>query len=383
MIPRLLGDHLLHLAQGYPILSLTGPRQSGKTTLVKALFSDYAYVNLENLDERLAAEEDPRRFLRAHTESGVIIDEAQRVPGLFSYLQGMVDESGKMGLQQDALDLMVRCYARWSARTLVSGGEPFEAAGGKGIPEHVVLARPDLPTHADWAAALQMAGVAFGVTLPGKALHADNLKRFESELNKKLKEVASACSRLPALLRQRMAESGMTEEADRLVTALSADSLCAALAGKAGRQQVEGLAGFEPHTSGRALLASVGSAGEVAAMLEDDLVFGPFSQLDKRRDALTGAAELLDQMAASLRQDELNIKLAPRLRELAEQAQRLLNPPAPAGEVVYNRTLSRRGREAVLAEVEEALQAVKAALEECTEEVTLSGQLTLVDLEKR
>lgn len=97
MIPRLLDDHLLSLARAYPILSLTGPRQSGKTTLVKAVFGEHAYVNLENLDERVAAEEDPRRFLRAHTESGVIIDEAQRVPSLFSYLQGIVDESGQMG----------------------------------------------------------------------------------------------------------------------------------------------------------------------------------------------------------------------------------------------------------------------------------------------
>ena len=97
MIPRLLGDHLLSLARGFPILSLTGPRQSGKTTLVRALFGDYAYVNLENLDERLAAEEDPRRFLRAHGGTGLIIDEAQRVPDLFSYLQGIVDEPDQMG----------------------------------------------------------------------------------------------------------------------------------------------------------------------------------------------------------------------------------------------------------------------------------------------
>jgi hypothetical protein len=97
MIPRLLGDHLLSLSQGFPILSLTGPRQSGKTTLVRALFRDHAYVNLENLDERLAAEEDPRRFLRAYEGTGLIIDEAQRVPDLFSYLQGIVDESDQMG----------------------------------------------------------------------------------------------------------------------------------------------------------------------------------------------------------------------------------------------------------------------------------------------
>jgi hypothetical protein len=97
MIPRSLGEKILNLTKVFPIISLTGPRQSGKTTLVRALFSDYAYVNLENLDERSAAEEDPIRFLRVHSDRGVIIDEAQKVPVLFSYLQGIVDESHKMG----------------------------------------------------------------------------------------------------------------------------------------------------------------------------------------------------------------------------------------------------------------------------------------------
>jgi len=97
MIPRVLGDKLRSLAEVFPVISVTGPRQSGKTTLVRALFPHYAYVNLENLDDRLAAEEDPVRFLRAHAQTGVIIDETQKVPALFSYLQGIVDESGVMG----------------------------------------------------------------------------------------------------------------------------------------------------------------------------------------------------------------------------------------------------------------------------------------------
>ena len=96
MIPRMLGDKLRSLAKVFPVLSVTGPRQSGKTTLVRSIFPHYAYVNLENLDDRFAAEEDPVRFLRAHAHTGVIIDETQKVPALFSYLQGIVDESGVM-----------------------------------------------------------------------------------------------------------------------------------------------------------------------------------------------------------------------------------------------------------------------------------------------
>jgi uncharacterized protein len=97
MIPRALGEKIASLAGMFPIVSLTGPRQSGKTTLARATFPDYAYVNLENLDDRLAAEEDPLRFLRPHSGTGIIVDEVQKVPSLFSYLQGIVDESGEMG----------------------------------------------------------------------------------------------------------------------------------------------------------------------------------------------------------------------------------------------------------------------------------------------
>jgi predicted AAA+ superfamily ATPase len=64
---------------------------------VRVVFPDYTYLNLENLDVMAAATEDPRRFLEAHREKGAIIDEAQRAPELFSYLQGIVDESGLMG----------------------------------------------------------------------------------------------------------------------------------------------------------------------------------------------------------------------------------------------------------------------------------------------
>jgi predicted AAA+ superfamily ATPase len=79
-----------------PVVTLTGPRQSGKTTLVRAAFPDLAYVSLEDPDVRARALEDPRGFLRAHAD-GVIIDEVQRAPDLPSYIQGMVDEDPRPG----------------------------------------------------------------------------------------------------------------------------------------------------------------------------------------------------------------------------------------------------------------------------------------------
>ncbi|MBI9087451.1 MAG: ATP-binding protein [Desulfobacterales bacterium] len=92
MIDRHCEAFVKNLATEYPVVAITGPRQSGKTTLAKHLFSDRDYVSLENPDARIFAEEDPRGFL-AKYRSGAVIDEAQRTPGLFSYLQQIVDES--------------------------------------------------------------------------------------------------------------------------------------------------------------------------------------------------------------------------------------------------------------------------------------------------
>lgn len=95
-VQRKLEKSIKEMLGKYPIIALTGPRQSGKTTLLKNAFKDYSYVNLEKPDVRDFAQTDPNGFLKQFS-GNVIIDEAQRVPILFSYLQSIVDESGKMG----------------------------------------------------------------------------------------------------------------------------------------------------------------------------------------------------------------------------------------------------------------------------------------------
>lgn len=90
MIPRQLAGTLRRLAAAFPIIAITGPRQSGKTTLARALFADRPYVSLEDPAERAFALEDPKGFL-ARFAQGAVLDEAQRWPDLFSWLQGMVD----------------------------------------------------------------------------------------------------------------------------------------------------------------------------------------------------------------------------------------------------------------------------------------------------
>ena len=96
MIPRIAAETLSRLAKGFPVVALTGPRQSGKTTLAKWVFKDKPYVSLENPDEREFAKTDPKRFL-ARFAQGAILDEVQRCPELLSWLQGLVDERGQMG----------------------------------------------------------------------------------------------------------------------------------------------------------------------------------------------------------------------------------------------------------------------------------------------
>ena len=83
---------LKQLTAEYPVVAITGPRQSGKTTLAKYLFADRDYVSLENPDTQTLAEDDPRGFL-ARYRDGAVFDEAQRTPELFSYLQQVVDAS--------------------------------------------------------------------------------------------------------------------------------------------------------------------------------------------------------------------------------------------------------------------------------------------------
>jgi len=90
MIHRAAETTLRELAKGYLVLALTGPRQSGKTTLARAVFSAHPYVTLENPVQREFTHSDPQGFLNKYAE-GAIIDEAQRCQELFAWQQGVVD----------------------------------------------------------------------------------------------------------------------------------------------------------------------------------------------------------------------------------------------------------------------------------------------------
>lgn len=97
LIPRTAENYLRQVAGHYPVVTITGPRQSGKTTLCRQVFPEKKYLSLENLDTRQYAADDPRGFL-AGLAGGAILDEIQNAPGLLSYIQGIVDEGDRKGL---------------------------------------------------------------------------------------------------------------------------------------------------------------------------------------------------------------------------------------------------------------------------------------------
>ena len=107
MIQRTLAGKLKAVAKQFPVLTLTGPRQSGKTTLVRTVFEEYAYQSLELPDQRQFALEDPRGFLDQF-DGPVVLDEVQRAPDLFSYIQALVDE-----------------HRDWTGRFVLTGSQNF------------------------------------------------------------------------------------------------------------------------------------------------------------------------------------------------------------------------------------------------------------------
>lgn len=131
MITRNIAPVLRQLASQYPVITLTGPRQSGKTTLAKSLFPQKPYVTLENPDTRRFATDDPRGFLSNYAQ-GAILDEIQRVPELPSYIQGMVDADSKPGrfilTGSQQFELMTQITQSLAGRTAVLRLLPFTLA---------------------------------------------------------------------------------------------------------------------------------------------------------------------------------------------------------------------------------------------------------------
>lgn len=91
-IERQISGKILELTKYFPVVCITGPRQSGKTTLIRVLFPKLPYVSFEDPDNRLNFTEDPKGFLSPFQENGAVFDEVQQIPSIFSYIQSLVDD---------------------------------------------------------------------------------------------------------------------------------------------------------------------------------------------------------------------------------------------------------------------------------------------------
>ena len=145
MIERNITPVLRQLASQYPVITLTGPRQSGKTTLARSLFADKPYLSLEDPDTRRYAADDPRGFLAQYTQ-GAVLDEIQRAPELASYLQGMVDANPQPGrfilTGSHQFELMTQVSQSLAGRTALLRLLPFTLAETQRLSGAV--ANPDL-----------------------------------------------------------------------------------------------------------------------------------------------------------------------------------------------------------------------------------------------
>ena len=274
-----------------------------------------------------------------------------------------IDEGRKMGLEVEAQDLVVRCYALWARRTLELHGKPYE--GKSPLHADAALEKPELPDQAEWTLALAKASQCLGITFAGRFLSPENVSRFRALLAEKVEKVAGWCSALPAVLARRNGGMTLGADTDRAITARSADQLCVALRGKSGIEQVRALAAYDPKTGAVAVGRHVAESERLSELLRDDILFGVFDQLIARSVDLAGAEEVVEQARAALRQDEVNVALAERLRDLARQAQRLLQPEPKIidHKVLLQQRLQVRGTAEIRSKLTELVSQVESVLE--------------------
>ncbi len=311
-------------------------------------------------------------------------------------VRSLIDEAHVMGLERAAEDVVLRAYARSSARTFRILGQPYHPTAGTPIPDDTVLEQPALPDAASWTRALDLAGKLFGASIGGRALHAENLDRLGQAMTIAAREHAPLATRAAAALRGRLGELGVEPPCDRLTTAESAKALCTALLGALPVDQVKALASVALATSPDAVQRSLAHAATTATVLEDQLLFGVLRQLAPLASSNAEARQVLEDARAALRQDELLANLAEQLRVLAAAGQAILiaqTPPAPfqhppqpytpappqpvtppthvpgqvpSGPGTFERHRHAHGRDDALRQLEAAVREARAALDGTT-----------------
>lgn len=379
---------------------LKAPGQRKRAERLLALFAEI----VEAGDAGLALDKDALGELRATleplglvrlTETNAFVLEDNRLASLeqkriqaakdsptAGELRRWINDRGLEGLQSDVEDIIIRAYARRYARAFTVFDSEYDATGKGRIPDEVVLVKPELPSNAQWNTALTKLGDILGVTLPGKALHAQNMQKLATKLEQARQSKTEPCQRIPGLLEGFFRDFDINEDADRMQTARSARAFFALLAGKRPVDMLRAVADFEPKTSARALGAAVAAAERTCECLGDDLVRKPLAQLADIRGQ-DRARAVFDEVAAVLRQDELNRPLCGELRNLAGRAVDIWPPPPPPPPPPpkWQKRIVREVRpedsSEALAQLDDVVATVREALKEFEGPVELEASFSL------
>jgi hypothetical protein len=307
---------------------------------------------LDTRDRRMTVERSERADLRAYsdplglTDTGDVatvlrdrplqeLEQARQQRGLDTPTVGDVrawlDPAGTRGLLPEIQDLLVLTWCAWSGRTLQRGGKTYAAPRVGQLPDDVELLRPELPTTAEWAEALDRAGHLFGIAAAAKALTARNLSAFVEQVHGKCAGL-SAAGALVAPLQERVREWADPNDSPRLTTARACAELVTQLERAQGAALVRALAGLDAKTSVAAMGRSLTTSEAARRLLTERPRWIVFEQVrNLQHDEARGhrAGLLLADLNALLTADEINQMLADGLADLTRRAEELLRVPLP------------------------------------------------------
>ena len=298
-----------------------------------------------------------------------VLEQARQQRGIDTPSAGEVrrwlDPAGTRGLTPEVEDLLILVWCAWSGRTLQRSGRVFPTPRPGQLPDDVELLRPELPTPAEWAEALDRAGHLFGIALSGRALTARNLAACSEQVQAKAEGLTAAGSLVTALDQQVRAWADPAD-APRLTTAKACAELLGQLRGSQGAALVRILAAFPPQTSITAMGRNLTTADTARRLLTERarwIVFGQVRNLIGDPGKGHRASMLLADLDALLSADEVNMMLADGLGELTRRAEELLRveqPPPPPG---WKTVLSRAVRVQDPAKLSQALRDLAAEVE--------------------
>ena len=349
---------------------------------------------LDTRDHRLTVEKGERNDLRAYadplgiTDTGDVatvlrdrplqeLEQVRQQKGIdtptVADVRAWLDPLGTRGLLPEVQDVLILVWTAWSGRTLQRGARPFATPRPGQLPDDVELLRPELPTPAEWAEALDRAGHLFGATLSGRALTARNLTALVEQVQAKVPSAAVLGAVVAELEVQVRAWADPTD-APRLTTARACAALANQLHAGQGAAFVRALASFPPQTSVAAMGRGYSTAESARRLLTETARWIVFEQVrNLLGDPGKGhrAGLLLADLNALLSADEINKMLADGLADLTRRAEELLRvrppPPPPGWKTVLNRSI-RVEDPAVLAQTLRDLAAeVEAAASDAVE----------------